>query len=352
MKTEYIKDESCQNENMRNMFVGNIPLGSTSEELKTFFEGKVGPDQVESAAVVPAKKAQKFLMGFAKFTDCNVLDDLFLKRTDMIFKGQKLDIIRAVSKDDQTPGARDRKCQKIFIASIPIDGEGVEEELTKYFQDRHDPKYGQITEFRFPKNKETGKLKGIGFLNCSTTDLADRIAIQHRGMVFRGRKLDIKKSVPTNDGSGAYGGYGEYDPYAYDPYGYGGYGPPPVRGRGGRGAPRGGPGGAPRGGPRGRGPRGAARGVPPARGGRGAPRGKPAPPQAYGGGYGDGGYGAGSYGYEDYSNGGGWDEYGYDGYQEYDTGYYGAEESYAYAPPARGRGMRARARGARSRGAY
>jgi len=360
----YVRDETCSGEAMRNMFVGDIALGATSDELKAFFEEKVGHGNVVSATVLPPKdpsqkisfknrdKPQKFLMGFALFTDCDILEDLFLMRDELIFKGKKLDIRRAVSKEDQSPGARDRKCVKLFLANIPKD-EGIQGEIEQYFADRHDPKYGEITDINLIKDKQTGSLKGFGFVTVSSPDMADRMAMQHKTMVLKGRKIDVKKKSDQQDnsyGGGFGGGYGG----GYD-QGYGGQGG--QRGRG-RGAPR-----------------GASRGAP-ARGGRGAPRGgRGGPPkQSYGGGYGDGGYGgaaSGGYegdwgaggnngGYDQYQSGaGGYDQYDQSGYQaEYDQGYdQGYDQSYGggqgeyyggnggYSAPARGRGGRGRAGG-------
>jgi len=151
-----------------------------------------------------------------------------------------------------------------------------------YLVARHPKKYGTIESIQLIKVKnEDGSRqdvnKGYGFVFVSSEDMADKMAIQHANFTFGGRKIELKKSVPTGGGEGGRGrgrgrggdkgmrggrgggqfqGYGGYDggyggQWAADPYaaggyggydggfaggyggGYGGYGAPAGRGRGG-----------------------------------------------------------------------------------------------------------------------
>jgi len=162
-----------------------------------------------------------------------------------------------------------------------------EEDLKKFLAKRHDEKYGTIESVQLIKKKDEkgNKLdenKGFGFVIVSNEDMADKMAIQNASFDFGGRKIELKKSVPTEGKGGMRGG-------------------------------RGGRGGMSRGGMRGGGRGG---------GGYGGSQGY------YGESGGYGGYGGGSWG-----GYGGYEGYGYEGYGSYPP--YGG----GYAPQApRGRG--------------
>merc|ERR1712150_147095 len=154
------------------------------------------------------------------------------------------DVNRAVPKDHQNPGAHERT-KKLFIANLPKHN-CTEEELKSFFDQRHPSKYGVIDSVQLIKKKgDNGEKleenKGFGFIMVSCEDLADKMAIQHNSFEFGGRRIELKKSVPSNEGGGYQkrgrggrggqrGGYGydmgyqqqQYNQWA-DPYGYGGY---------------------------------------------------------------------------------------------------------------------------------
>jgi len=187
-----------------------------------------------------------------------------LQRDSLKLNGKELSVNRAVPKNIKTPGAHERT-KKLFIANLPKATS--EDELRAYFESRHPKKYGTIELIKLVKKKNddgTEESKGYGFVEVSSEDMADKMAIQHSTFHFGGRKIELKKSVPTNDGSGrgrgrggkmgmrgggnfgygGYGGYGGYDAsYGAGAYGYGGYdagfgygggyGAPRGRGRGG-----------------------------------------------------------------------------------------------------------------------
>jgi len=165
--------------------------------------------------------------------------------------------------------------KKLFIANLPK-FDCSEEGLLQYFNQRHPKKYGTIESIQLIKKKDADgtKLqenKGFGFVMVSSEDLADKMAIQHATFEFGGRKVELKKSVPTNEGRGGRrggrgggnqmqggmapyggggydywgygggygGGYAGYDGYGYGGWG-GGYGAGAGGNRGGRGGGRGG----------------------------------------------------------------------------------------------------------------
>jgi len=288
---QYIQDAVLDTEKMKKLFVANIPDDCKEDELKSFFEGICGGVVTDHVIV---RKEKKKSFGFLSFENSGLIDEILSRRKELLFNGKTLDVNRAVPKDNAAPGARE-KTKKLFIANLPKTGCS-EEDLKKYFDERHDPKYGTIESVQLIKKKDesgnkTDENKGFGFVMVSSEDLADKMAMQHSTFEFGGRKIELKKSVPTTEG----GGGGQ-------------------RGRGGRG-------------------RGVGRGMPRGGGGQlGQPYG------GYGGGYGAyAGYGGGDWGM---GYGGGYGSYDYGAaYPQFGSGYGNAT---AGARGGRGRGQRPR----------
>merc|ERR1712080_412616 len=178
-----------------------------------------------------------------------MVDEVLLKRKELVFNGKNLEVNRAVPKSSTSPGAHE-KTKKLFIANLPKTG-CTEDELKKYFEDRHDSKYGTIESIELIKKKDDAgnKLeenKGFGFVMVSSEDMADKMSIQHATFDFGGRKIELKKSVPTTEGGGGRGrgklgfgargrggsSYGAPRSYGYGQYPAGGYGSAAPRGRG------------------------------------------------------------------------------------------------------------------------
>jgi len=222
-------------------------------------------------------------------------------------------VTRACPKAHYLTGAH-HHTTKMFVAGIPKHGV-TEEDLKQYFESRHDPKYGTVTEIMFVKKKDesgakTQENKGFGFVTVSSEHLADTMSIQHSTIKLNGHNLQLKKSDRDGQPGGQRGGGGG---------GRGGY------------APRGGTG---------------------QRGGGGGGRGAS---QQYGNG-GGGGYGGYSgYGYGAYSSGYGsgydqsWSGYGY-GYDSYGSAPQQYPQYGVSSAVARGRGASKDSRGGATRG--
>jgi len=274
---EYIQDPIEDTEEMKKVFVRGINNDKTKEEVCKFFEDLMG-GKVE-AQIIVNKDPKKPNFGFLTFQSSNTVDELLLRRKELTFAGRTLEVNRAVPKNMTAPGAHE-KLKKLFVANLPRH-DCSEDDLRKYFEDRHPPKYGTIENVQLIKKKdESGnKLeenKGYGFVIVSSEDMADKMQIQHATFDFKGRRVELKKSVSNSQGGrggqgGGYGkGYGnqysaqdfQQDTYGgnwdggwydystgWDGYGYGGgygggYGQQvpagPTGGRGGRGGGRGG----------------------------------------------------------------------------------------------------------------
>jgi len=273
-ETELIQDPICESEEMRKIFVGGIAIDSKDDELKTLFE-ELGVTVAE-CVIVRKDKEKRSHFGFVTLENSCMVDEVLLKRKELVFNGKNLDVNRAVLKLTLLL-VHMRKQKKLFIANLPKTG-CTEEQLKKYFEDRHDKKFGCIESVQLIKKKDdegnkTEENKGFGFVLVSSEDMADKMAIQHATFDFGGRKIELKKSVPTTEiggrrGKGGYlgaqrgrggGGYGGPPAFGYGQYGggyggdwgaYGGYGD---GGYGGYGSYGGFGGPARGGGPRGRG---------------------------------------------------------------------------------------------------
>lgn len=250
---QFIREPILDEEEMKKIFVGGIPLDTKDEEFKEFFETFSGAE-VSDFVIIRKDKDIKSHFGFVTLASSEIVDNVLLKREELKFKDRVLDINRAVPKSHTSEGAHD-KTKKLFIANLPKTCKV--EELQTYFECRHPKTFGVIENIQLVHEKdETGAKKetnkGYGFITVSTEDLADKMAIQHSNFEFEGRKIELKKSArtggsggkgPRGRGRGArggpprgggppmygydWGGYGEYPGQWYGQgYGYNYYGSP------------------------------------------------------------------------------------------------------------------------------
>ncbi|ERF73614.1 hypothetical protein EPUS_00867 [Endocarpon pusillum Z07020] len=129
---------------------------------------------------------------------------------------------RAKAYGDQTSEPTDT----LWIGNISFQVD--QDQLSTAFQD-----YGTILGVRLPTDRETGALKGFGYVTYSSADEAKAAmdAMQGADLAGRSLRLDFSQPRPNNGDSPARGGRGR---------GRGGFSD---RGRGGRGGARGGRGG-------------------------------------------------------------------------------------------------------------
>lgn len=256
---EYVcPDDLEKNEQMRKLFIGNIPGEATDDEVKAIFEPF---GQIEKWEVV-RKDGEKKVFAFCTFSKCEMADEC-LKKRPLKIKDRELKYKRAVAKNDTTETAHMRT-KKIFFANCTT--ETTEDMVREYLEKRHPPKYGKILEIKLVKKKEGEKelSKGYGFIQCENEDLADRISIgDHKCVIdpkVPGKQQEFKKAWEKENGGqaggrggrggrgargggrggfpaqqrgggyaaggygGGYGGYGSYGGYGAQAGGYGGYG--------------------------------------------------------------------------------------------------------------------------------
>merc|ERR1712002_227522 len=202
MATETVRDAVLDTEEMKKLYVRGIPKDATDEEFKEFFESHC-EGSVTEVAVIRKDGEQKNTFGFVTFAESELIDKLLLKRDDLKFKGNMLNMNRAVPKNNNAPGAHDRT-KKLFIANVPKTGV-TEDDLKKYFKERPPEEYGTIESVELVKKKDaegnkTEENKGFGFVTVSSEDMADKMCIQHAGFELGGRKIELKKSSPPGEG--------------------------------------------------------------------------------------------------------------------------------------------------------
>jgi len=243
-----------ESEEVRKMFVGGITADTTEDELKEYF-GEFG--EIESTVILKKEtqdsKPKRFF-GFVTFAEMESLDKAFLKRPHTM-KNILLEVKHAVPKGNTHPGAT-LKTKKLFIANLSPTT--TKEDIQNYLESRHpNQDYGTIEEINLIKKKDgegndTEELKGYGFIQVSTEDFADKLAIHDNKFELNSRTIELKKSEPRGRGGfgggrggrggggrggfgGGRGGYqggwqggygGGYGGGFADPYGYyaGGYG--------------------------------------------------------------------------------------------------------------------------------
>ena len=202
-QTEYIRDPILDTEEMKKIFVGGILPESKDEDLKTFFEEMSGGTVIDHV-IIRKDSDKKSCFGFVTLETSEMVDEVLLKRDQLIFNGRSLDVNRAVPKNNTWQGAHE-KTKKLFIANLPRD-DCEDGDLSLYLEKRHPKKYGIIENVRLIKKKgPNGEFlkenKGFGFIEVSSEDMADKMAIQHQTFDFMGRKIELKKSCPTADNS-------------------------------------------------------------------------------------------------------------------------------------------------------
>lgn len=203
---KYVKviDEGLQHEDLRKLFVSDIPSAVTDDEfqqvLVTVADSGDADDTLEGFKVI-RKPNMKYCYAFVMFTKSEVLDKVLLKRDQLRTGSQTWNAIRSMPK--QIGDNKDR-VTKMFLANIPYH-DCTEDELREYFADRHPKCFGTIEKLDLVKEKLFEGMyrnKGFGFLEVSSEDLCDKMAILHAKFEFKGRSMQLRKSYSLGQGGG------------------------------------------------------------------------------------------------------------------------------------------------------
>jgi len=261
-------EDTRECEAMRKMFVGGLNRETTEDAFFEYF-GQYG-NTVDKVIIKDPQTKISRGFGFITYDSSDAVENAFQSRPHVL-DGKTLDVKRAMPREYNTSTAH-AKVTKLFVGGVGPDL--TPEDLQAYIESRHPTSIGTIDKIDFLKDKTTNQNKGFGFLECSSTDFADRLTISENQFSLKGKTMSIKKAEPKGEGGAG--------------------GPERGRGRGGFSA---------RGNSRGRGGSG--------RGGRGGAYG--GGDNNYNGGYNSNGYGNYSTGYPGFGGSG-------DGYNDYQQG--------------------------------
>lgn len=241
---------AANSEGIKNLFVGNMSWNIDEDWLRREFEGfgeivgcRVITDRdtgrakgfgyVEFANAADAAKAQAEMHQYE-------LDGRQLN-VDFSTPRQKPDAGKTNDRANRYGDKRSAPSNTLFLGNLSFDcsNEGIQEIFAEY---------GNITRVSLPTDRDTGSLKGFGYVDFGSQEEATAALEALNGQEIEGRNIRIDYAAAREDnGSGGRGGRGGGG-FGGRGGGRGGFGD--RGGRGGRGGGRGGR-GAPRGGGRG-----------------------------------------------------------------------------------------------------
>jgi RNA recognition motif-containing protein len=92
--------------------------------------------------------------------------------------------------------------QKIYVGNLPFDA--VESEVEQLFA-----QYGEVTSTALPTDRESGRPRGFGFVEMTSSEDAAKAISALNGTDFGGRSLTVNEAKPREaGGGGGRGGYG------------------------------------------------------------------------------------------------------------------------------------------------
>lgn len=203
------QEDSRECEAMRKIFVGGLNRSTTQDTFFDYF-GQYG-NMVDKVIMTDRETKESRGFGFITYDNSDTVESVFQSRPHNI-DGKEVDVKRAIPKDHNNSSAH-AKVTKLFIGGVGPDM--TPECLQTYIDSRHSSDFGTIEKIDLLKDRETNKNKGFGFLECSSTDFADRLVISEMEFFLNGKKMTLKKAEPKGEvGGGDRGGRGGRGGYA------------------------------------------------------------------------------------------------------------------------------------------
>jgi len=203
------QEDSRECEAMRKIFVGGLNRSTTQDTFFDYF-GQYG-NMVDKVIMTDRETKESRGFGFITYDNSDVVESVFQSRPHNI-DGKEVDVKRAIPKDHNNSSAH-AKVTKLFIGGVGPDM--TPECLQTYIDSRHSSDFGTIEKIDLLKDRDTNKNKGFGFLECSSTDFADRLVISEMEFFLNGKKMTLKKAEPKGEvGGGDRGGRGGRGGYA------------------------------------------------------------------------------------------------------------------------------------------
>jgi nucleolin len=214
----------------KTLFVGHLSWNVDDEWLKTAFEGY---GEVERASVMMDRQTGKSRgFGYVSFSTPEGAKNALAKMNGQEIDGRpiKLDVATAraanpVARAKQFGDAVSEPSQILFVGNIAFGT--TEDTIWEVFAE-----YGDVVNVRLPTDRESGDMKGYGYVEFSTLESAKKAHEGANGLDIAGRNIRLDFSQPRDAGGGGGGGRGRGGGRGFGDRGFGD--------RGGRGGGRGG----------------------------------------------------------------------------------------------------------------
>jgi len=197
-------EPEMQHEDLRKLFVSDIPSSVTDDEFQRIIvevaDSGDADDVLEGFKLI-RKQMMRFCYAFVMFTKTEILDEVLLKRDQLKSGDRPWNANRSMPKHI---GENKDRVKKMFISNVPYH-DCTEDDLLAYFSDRHARHFGTIEKISLVQEKlfeGCYRNKGFGFMEVSSEDLCDKLAIAHADFNFNGRSLQLKKSYSLGQGGG------------------------------------------------------------------------------------------------------------------------------------------------------
>jgi len=164
-KKQKTEKKDLQAECFRKAFIGSLNYTTTEETMREHFS-KFG--EITDCVIMKETKSGKSRgFGFVTYVNMDCVDTMMKARPHKL-DGRELETKRATPREEVGKPGSDISAKKLFVGGIK---EGLtEEHLREYFG-----KYGNIEDCIVMKDKESGKLRGFGFVSFDDYDPIDKI---------------------------------------------------------------------------------------------------------------------------------------------------------------------------------
>lgn len=176
----------AEKEALRKLFAGGLDRNTSDETFRQHFE-QFGV--IVDLVIIRDKNSQQSKgFGFVTYDHSEAVKNALDARPHII-DGRNVEVKRAIPREENTASAHQRT-KKLFIGGLPVNI--TEDEIINYLNTTYES-HGSVKKCEVIRNKETGEVRGFGFLEVSTEDMADLIIIKEAKPTIAGKKVEIKK---------------------------------------------------------------------------------------------------------------------------------------------------------------
>jgi len=174
-------EDTRECEAMRKIFVGGVSKRTSKDNFAAHF-AKFGT-VLDSVIMTDRETQEPRGFGFVTFDCSDAVENVFKGRPHEL-DGKTMDPKRAMPRELNNESAH-AKVTRLFVGGVT--SELTEEDLRNYIDTRHS-QAGQIKSISLLSEK------GIGFIECDSHELADRLVISEQSFILKGKKMNIKKA--------------------------------------------------------------------------------------------------------------------------------------------------------------